>query len=253
MADNIEKTLRDLGLTEGEIKVYYALVGLGESTVGPIIKKSGVSSSKVYVILDKLIEKGLVSYISKEKTKYFRISRPIALVDYVEKQKEKLSKTEDALAGVIEQIGLIQKDRGSDEEARIYRGYSGLKTGMFEAIKSIPEGGEYCFFSTGYGEDPYLQQFFRDLVLRLKERKIKVKGLAHVRERKLFSNYYKKFGYSMKYMKFAWPSDITISGDFLLILVWDKKEPVLYSIQSSILVNSYLGFFRRLWDEARFK
>jgi len=35
--------LKDIGLTNGEIKVYTALLGLGESTTGPIVDQSGVS------------------------------------------------------------------------------------------------------------------------------------------------------------------------------------------------------------------
>ena len=61
-------TLREAGLTEGEIKVYLALLELGSSTTGPIVDKSGISRSIIYQILEKLMEKGLVSFITKEKT-----------------------------------------------------------------------------------------------------------------------------------------------------------------------------------------
>ena len=39
--------LRELGFTDGEIKVYFALFELGETTVGPISKKSRVTHAKV--------------------------------------------------------------------------------------------------------------------------------------------------------------------------------------------------------------
>ena len=51
-----ETLLEKLGLTKGEIKVYLALNKLGESSIGPIGKESKVSKSKMYDILDKLIE-----------------------------------------------------------------------------------------------------------------------------------------------------------------------------------------------------
>ena len=50
-------SLKELGLTDGEIKVYLALNQLGETTSGPIVDKSGVSISKVYLILDRLFSK----------------------------------------------------------------------------------------------------------------------------------------------------------------------------------------------------
>ena len=67
--------LRKVGLTDGESKVYLALLELGSSTTGPIVKEADIAKSIVYQILDRLIQKGLVSYIVKEKTKYFPKSR----------------------------------------------------------------------------------------------------------------------------------------------------------------------------------
>jgi sugar-specific transcriptional regulator TrmB len=43
-----------LGLTEGESKVYLALLRTGPSTIGRIIKEARVSNSKIYDILDRL-------------------------------------------------------------------------------------------------------------------------------------------------------------------------------------------------------
>ena len=134
------------------------------------------------------------------------------------------------------------------EDAKIYRGYNGIRTGLFEAIKTIPIKGEYYFFSTGYGGDPYLKRFFKKLTIELKQRKITIKGLANKKEKKLFDNYYKKLGYKMKYLNLEFPSDITIAGDYLIIFVWNKAEPIIYSLYSKTLISSYLNFFSSLWD-----
>ena len=71
-----EKILEEIGLSRGESKIYLALIDLGSSTTGPIAKKSKISHSKVYKILDKLSVKGLVSYVLIRKTKYFKASNP---------------------------------------------------------------------------------------------------------------------------------------------------------------------------------
>ena len=46
--------LKKLGLTEGEASVYLALLKLNSSTVGAIVKDSGVSYSKIYEVLGRL-------------------------------------------------------------------------------------------------------------------------------------------------------------------------------------------------------
>lgn len=249
MENSIHLALEKAGLSKGEIKVYLALVKLGKVTTGPIIKLSKVSSSKVYDILDKLIEKGLVNYILVEKTRYFQASQPMSLLDYVNKKEKEIQNTKGEIEKVIK---MLEKTESQDvEEAKIYKGYRGMRTGFFEAIKSIQNKGEYLFFSVGYGEDPYLQQFFRDLSTKLKERGIKVRGIANNEEEKLYKKYYEKLGYLMKYTKMHWPSDITIAGDNLITFVWDKKQPVIYVIQSRPLVESYKKFFEELWEIAK--
>ena len=58
------------------------------------------------------------------------------------------------------------------------------------------------------------------------------------------------------YGKILTPEDIMkhltqeqiIAGDFLLIFLWDKDVPVVYSIQSKILVESYKMFFQSLYN-----
>ena len=56
------KPLEEIGFTNGESKVYMALLDLGPSTTGQIIKLAEVSRSKVYEMLEKLIKEGVVSF-----------------------------------------------------------------------------------------------------------------------------------------------------------------------------------------------
>ena len=83
------KPLEELGLTNGEIKVYLALVKLGETTSGPIVDESGISVSKVYYVLDRLAKKGLVSHVVKNNVKHFSAATPDRLLDYLKEKEEK--------------------------------------------------------------------------------------------------------------------------------------------------------------------
>ena len=63
--------LEDLGLTNAEIKTYLALLELGTTSAGNLIKKLSMHRAAVYDIIELLINKGLVSYIIKANRKYF--------------------------------------------------------------------------------------------------------------------------------------------------------------------------------------
>ena len=85
-----EVLLTESGLTPGEAKVYLALLELGEATTGPITEQSGVAKSIVYHLLTKLGKKGLVSYIIKEKTKYYQAAEPSHLLEVLDKKRKDL-------------------------------------------------------------------------------------------------------------------------------------------------------------------
>jgi len=101
--------LEEIGLTKGEIKVYLTLLKIGETTTGKIIETAQISSGKIYEILDKLIKKGLVSYIVKEKTKYFTASNPNRILDYLKEKEQDLKEKETELKKEIPNLLNLQK------------------------------------------------------------------------------------------------------------------------------------------------
>ncbi|MEK6868392.1 MAG: helix-turn-helix domain-containing protein, partial [Nanoarchaeota archaeon] len=84
---NVE-ILEAIGMTKAEIKVYFALLERGSSTTGPIVEKSGVSSSKIYEILEKLMQKGLASFVVEAGMKYYEAAKPSRLLDYMKEKEE---------------------------------------------------------------------------------------------------------------------------------------------------------------------
>ena len=87
-----EELLAEIGLSKSEIAVYFALLNLGSSTTGPIIKKAGIASGKAYLVLDKLAKKGLVTYILKSARKYYNAKDPALLLEYLKEKKAELER-----------------------------------------------------------------------------------------------------------------------------------------------------------------
>ena len=78
--------LNKAGLTEGEGKVYMALLETGQSSITEIVKKSGISTSKSYDVLNRLEEKGLVSHVIIRGVKYFKAANPERLKEILEEK-----------------------------------------------------------------------------------------------------------------------------------------------------------------------
>jgi len=117
-----EKLLEEIGLTKGEIKVYFTLLKLGETTTGKIIENAQISSGKIYEILDKLVKKGLVSFIIKEKTKYFTASSPNRILDYMHEKEKNLKEKEEEIKKELPFLLSIQKSHKKEHETNLFKG-----------------------------------------------------------------------------------------------------------------------------------
>ena len=81
------ESLEEFGLTKIEAKVYLNLLRLGSTTTGPLVKKTELHRATVYDALKRLMEKGLINFIIKEKTRYFQAADPKHFLDLIQYQK----------------------------------------------------------------------------------------------------------------------------------------------------------------------
>src|SRR3989338_7705518 len=108
MAEN--ELLQKLGLTDSEAKVYLALLKIGEFTSkGAILKEAKIAPSKIYYVLDKLMDKGLISTITKNNVKHFAAAPPARLNDYLEKKKQDFVEEEQTALKLLPKLELLYK------------------------------------------------------------------------------------------------------------------------------------------------
>ena len=84
-----KEILYDLGLTHNEVEIYLVLLGAGSISVNEIAERSGLHRQAVYDALERLLEKGFVSYVQKNSKKYFQGIHPEKIKNYLDEKKEK--------------------------------------------------------------------------------------------------------------------------------------------------------------------
>ena len=241
-----KEILREIGLTEGEIRVYTALIGLGKSSTGAIMEKSGISSSKVYLILEKLIEKGLVSFVVEENIKKFQVTNPNTIVEYIRKKKDNLQELEEKSKDLIETINSLL-GKYEEETVQIYKGFKGAETAFTRLIEETNEGGVNLFFSHDKEElEDNVIMFFKRIKEKRLARKIKTLGLVHPILKESFETKVKEKYYKVKFSKTAPPTPITIGKNSILLTLWGK-EPLCIEIRSKRMVKKYSDYFYNLW------
>ncbi len=239
--------LEQAGFTKGEIRVYLALLELGETTTGNIIKKSKITGSKVYEILEKLIEKGLVSYVIKEKTKYFQASSPKRLLDYINKKEIEIRIYKKEIESIIPKLESIQKTKQKIKSSQIFEGYAGIKTVFNLILESLKQNEEYYAFSLGEElKDENIMLFLQNYHQKRIHKKIKVKIIANSNERILFKELSKLKNLRIKYYDNPFPLGVFIFKDYIATFTF-KEKPTCFLIKSEQIANSYKDFFKSLW------
>ena len=248
-----EEELKKIGLTDGEARVYLALLNLNSSTVGPIAKKSKVAYSKIYEVLERLLEKGLVSHITKEKTKYFQALEPERLNEYVEKKKMELKSSEKELEKLIPLLkSHLKKEK--KREAEIFVGEKGLMTAYEILLEEAERNSKLRFFyifNPEYDEEVY--DFFygrlnfngKKTIPILKQKKMKWLGIINGKDiPKKFKKYSKLI--VQRRANFPIPGNINITDNSVLIAIW-SGEPMGILIQSEETAKNFKDYFDSVW------
>ncbi len=243
-----EKELVKLGLTDGESKVYTALLEIGSGTVGPVVKKSGVAYSNIYEILDRLTKKGLVSFVLKEGTKYFQPVSPESLYDYVEKKEKELEEQKTFLDKFVPTLKALQIKK-PDQEAEIFIGLKGIKAAYTKMVSEY-KGGEWLFFyvhKEQYGD--MTDRFYFSIKYLLKKIKT-TRGIGNkLTEEAKFTKSAKKF-VDYRFVNFPIPGNIDMVGDMVFVQSWSEK-PVGFLIKSEQVASFMREYFESVWKVAK--
>jgi sugar-specific transcriptional regulator TrmB len=249
----VETALEKIGLNKSEIKVYLSLVGIGESTVTPIVRYSKVSKSKVYDVLEKLIQKGLVSFIIKDKKRYYLASDPIQISNYLEKQKEENEKLKEIIDSIIPDIRKKSEENRADTFAEIYHGEKGYQTLREEALRKMIPKQELLIIGAPSIANSKMEAWLLEFHKKREKRKVGMKII--------YNNDAKEYGEKREILKFTQvkylpkglmtPSWIEVFNNQVIIGVIGTKGIFCFNIVDSDVSKSFEKYFYLLWDIAK--
>ncbi len=243
------KILEEIGLTDSEIKVYLALLELGSSKKGPIVKKAGITSSKIYEVIDKLIERGLASYVVKDKVKYFNAAPPSRIKDYLKEKESKLREQENELDKLLPSLELKQKLIEKETDAEVYRGWRGMQTVYNNLLESLKPKEEYFIFGASRGIDiKKVKSFYTRFNEKVIKKRLRANIIFNENARGNISNV-EKSG-NVKYLDHTTPAEILIYSNKTAIILLEK-EPLIILIRGESIAKSFRAYFDVMWMIAK--
>ena len=236
--------LREVGLSEGEIKVYRALLEIGLGTVNEVHEKTGIERRNIYDILNKLIERGLVTYIEEDKKKSFQLAHPMKIISYLEDKKGQLELTKKKVQKIIPSMIEQFKSEKPKIRAETYRGQEGIKS-IWEDMLNYKE---ICWIGSGR----YVPKQFPAFFQHWNKRRIKLK----IQWFNLLRNEMKKEVKAMPFETIKFlpqefsgnPTVTCIYGDKVVQFLFGKNL-FAFIIESKELAENYRAYHQYLWEK----
>jgi sugar-specific transcriptional regulator TrmB len=241
--------LKEIGLTDSEIKVYIALLELGNSSKGHIVDKSGVASSKIYELLEKLMQKGLVSQVIKSNVKYFEAASPKRLLDYMSEKKKNLESKEKELEALIPQLEIKRSMAGIESETQMFKGIKGASTAFEDILTTLKKGDELVVLGFSETTDDF-QKFLIRFHNKRSSKNITLRAIFGVKLKNMITELNK-----MPHSECRLSSDEEIPVAYLIY-----KDKVLFSmpldtlwiqIKNKRLADSFRLQFEKQWAQLK--
>jgi len=236
--------LEEIGLTKSEIVVYSTLLKFGSVKVGELMKQLSLHRSRVYEAINRLIEKGLVSYVIKNRVKFFAASDPERLLVYLEEQKEKLGEKEESIKKIIPELKRQISSLMPQAEAHVLSGKEGFKTMRKDVLRQ--KQTLYLIGAIGK-EDQAVKYFFPNFdKLRIKS-KIGMKVLydSEVKGKSITKLELMETKFLPK--EYSSPAVINVYADRVVNVLWKEDNPICFMIINKEIADSYRKWFELMW------
>ncbi len=247
-----EEILTDIGLTKSEIAVYLSLLKIGTSSTGNIIKSSKIASGKAYLVLDRLIQKGLVTYSIKSNVKYYQAKNPERIVDYIDEKRNNLTDKKVSFEKILPKLKAEYEEKKYQNKGEIYEGVKGFKSFYELALKELSRG-EYIYVM---GVPKVANDKFKAFLLEWNKERIKKGVFMKI----LFNSDCRKEGRLREKMKLT---EVRYMDPGLETPVWIDifkenvvtinvhGDPICFVIKNKESSEAYMKYFGYIWNNSK--
>lgn len=239
-----EKILEEMGLSQSEVKSYIASLEIGSATNGEIAKKANLNRSNCNEALKKLMNRGLISYVTKANKRYYKATNPKYILKLLKEKQEKVKE-------IIPKLEEKRKFHKKQQEANIYEGHKGIKTVFEDILDSLKSREEYLVFNAIDVPETF-NIFIESWTKRRIDKKIKLKIIFHEESKEMIKKYKKQKLTEVRTLpkKYITPAVINVYGDKTAIILW-TKEPLAFVVKNRDYSDSFRQYFRLLWKNAK--
>ncbi|MFB5638573.1 MAG: TrmB family transcriptional regulator [Nitrosarchaeum sp.] len=239
----MKETLKEIGFTEYETKLYLSLLQNPEISAYELAEKTGLYRQVTYDTLKRLEEKGFVNSNTEGKSKLFKATDPNLLLEILNEKTENYKK-------ILPELNKIKSKEKNKITVETYKGENVLRIALRDIINETKKSKDKTVLCTAVDESlpteknkTIVEQYGRDLI----HYKIKEKVIIKEGTKGLFS---KSSQYKKVPEKFFNENPIQIYGDNVQILTFGNPNNLIV-IRNKDVSNSYRKQFDLMWSIAK--
>ncbi len=256
----IIELLIDLGMSERESKVYYALLNKSIASSCDLQKISGLPQNKIYEVVNSLLRKGYCTEKKVGRNRIFEIVDPkITLTPSFEKLKERLQKAEDVKADIDNLYSMADISANPLEYFEVIHGNDNIHYRYCELVRKT--NNELL----GFGRRPYSLNMLEKLEEQnLEEKKMLDRGGKQRWIYEINPDDDKKLLEQLKFLEKK-GLGVRIADTLpLKMMIFDKKtlfiadeepyaekgELVMSIIKQITIINAFATLFEFFWENS---
>jgi sugar-specific transcriptional regulator TrmB len=246
--------LKKIGLTQGEIKIYSALLDLGESTRTQLAKKSGISPSKIYDVANRLLEKGVISSVKKNGVIHFIAANPKRLKDFLNQKQEEIENEKSVVDQMLPLLLSKYKSTKAETDVEVFYGWEGMKTVFNDLLNEVSKKDKNYIFGASKGKDlERTDTFFLNYFQKAEKNGYEINVIFNEDMRGWADRtgyFVKSRKHQLKFLHQKTFSEFNIYKDTVLFIMLLEK-PIVIRIRNKEAADAAKKFFRTLWEQAK--
>lgn len=243
---NTKQSLQELGLTKNDACVYQALLELGLTQAGAIIKATKLHRMLVYNALESLTNQGLATAVHKNKVRLFQPTDPGVLL-------ERTKQTHELAKALIPDLRRLLQNKNNVVDIRTLVGHEGFITNLEQVIDSAAGQKNKTIHIIGGAKDTDFYRtvgsWYATYTELLEIHTIKKQLLAPA---SYSSSFRKKFAVERNSELRTMPQGLTsptytrITQEMVTIEMYEPQI-IIIQIRNRIIAQGYLDSFELLW------
>lgn len=248
---SVYNALKELGLSEFEIKLYTISLLLGPSSLSKLSEHLGISRPNVYKIIKGLEQHGLVKFSDRKKyARTFMVESPTVVLEKLRKKRDKAGEVDHQLTSIMPDLITLYRQGESSTKIKILEGDEQFAKLYYLILEEAKEKTEFFGSLTSVIDSRSLEEqkewgakrarkgiWLRSLVFPDKKLE-SFKGINEKMARELrFANNIQPF-----------PASFQIFAN--KVIIWQPKVPLAILIEDESLVQMFKNIFESFWEKA---